>query len=112
QYQDFSTGATLRAIRVSTRDIFEREKAQDNLLFRLANTLHATTHSSVVWREIWFEPGDRVTLDEVAELERNLRAMRLFGEAHARLVDAGNGEADLDVQTRDRFSLLFGGGAG
>lgn len=100
----------LREIRVSTRDVFEPEEARHNLIYALANFLHAVTHEVVIRREAWFAPGDPITDADVAEYERNLRAMGLFGEVRAQRIDNGDGTSDVDVQTRDRFSLLFSAG--
>lgn len=109
--QDFSTGAVLRELRVHTRDVYDRQEADDNLLFRLANALHATTGAEFVRREVFLRPGERVTPEQVDELERNLRATDLFGEVRAELVDRGDGEADLEVWTRDRYTLAVNASA-
>jgi hypothetical protein len=100
----------VRQVHIETRDVFSEEEADRNFLYALGNTLHATTRSHVVEREMWFGAGDRVTRAEVEELARNLRSMRLFGAADVELIDEGNGEADLSVRTRDRLSLLVGAG--
>jgi hypothetical protein len=99
-------GPTLREVRVETRDVFDDAEASANLIYWLANTFHATTDPAVVRRELFFAPGDPVSAEQVAELERNLRGLGLFGAVEARLREVGDGEADLDVTTRDRFSLL------
>ena len=69
------------------------------------------TREEVVRREVWFESGDRITEQERAELERNLRATGLFGAIDVRLEETGTpGEVDLVVDTRDRFSLIGSAG--
>lgn len=95
----------LREVRTVREDVFTDEQADGNLFFRLANLLHATTQEEVVTREVWLRRGDRITPDDRDEIERNLRAMGLFGAVRTELRPAGEGEADLVVQTRDRFSL-------
>lgn len=100
-------GTELREVRIHTRDVFDDEEIDGNLIYWVANALHATTKSEVVRRELFFEPGDVITAEQVAELERNLRRLGLFGEVEAELVDVGEGRSDLEVATRDRFSLLL-----
>ena len=105
----------LRRIDVATRDVFAEQEARENVFYRLANWLHVTTREEVVWRELWFGPGDSVTKFELEELERNLRDMGLFGEVRAELLTVpaaeqapdGVPQVDLLVDTRDRFSLEF-----
>ncbi len=95
----------LRAIRVDSMDVFEKDEAEQNLLYRIANGLHAKTKEDVVRREIWFRPGEVVSRDEVEELERNLRGFGIFGAVETETVPMGDDEFDLLVRTRDRFSL-------
>src|SRR6185436_1479808 len=95
----------LRAITVQRDDVFAASEAAGNPFYEIANWLHFVTDEAVIRREVWLQPGDRVTIDEVAELERNLRQLGLFGAVRAQLVPAGPDEQDLLVTTRDRFSL-------
>jgi len=97
--------ARLRAITVQRDDVFAASEAAGNPFYEIANWLHFVTDEAVIRREVWLQPGDRVTTDEVAELERNLRQLGLFGAVRAQLVPAGPDEQDLVVTTRDRFSL-------
>lgn len=102
---------TLGRVVVNTRAIFPAE-GHLNLGRRIVNATHWTTSESVVRREVWKRPGDRVDADFAAELERNLRATGLFAEVEARLVPAGDdGTLDLHVTTRDRLSISGGASA-
>lgn len=102
----------LRTIRVVTGDIFDEKTQAERPLAALVDALHWTTREEVVRRELWFAEGAVVDTSMVAEFERNLRALGLFAEARARLVPTGvAGEVDLEVTTRDRLSITFGGGA-
>ncbi|HEX5054361.1 MAG TPA: hypothetical protein VFZ65_21460 [Planctomycetota bacterium] len=101
----------LRDVRISTSDVFSDEYATEHLLAAAVNALHWTTREQVIAREIWFERGSIVTAEDTAELERNLRALNLFADVSVRLAPTGNdGEVDLEVTTRDRLTLSFGGG--
>lgn len=102
----------LRQVRIDARDIFGPGPRRLRLLADLADALHVTTKQATIARELWFAPGDRVDAAVAAELERNLRALDLFADVSVRLVPAPtDGEVDLEVVTKDRLSLNFGGGA-
>ncbi|MBI5852211.1 MAG: hypothetical protein HZB39_14450 [Planctomycetes bacterium] len=100
-----ATVRRLREVRIVTQDVFTVDQARDNLFYRLANTLHGTTRNHVVAREMWFVPGQAVTTDQIAELERNLRALDLFGAVSVSSTPVGEDEQDLTIVTRDRFTL-------
>jgi hypothetical protein len=101
----------IREVEVGTRDVFAADEAAEHGLYRFFNSLHVPTREEVVRREVWFESGDRITEQERAELERNLRATGLFGAIDVRLEETGTpGEVDLVVDTRDRFSLIGSAG--
>ena len=95
----------LRKVTIETGDVFTAEEAEQNLLYRIANGMHATTKQEVVRREVWFVPGQLVSAEEVEEAERNLRSFGIFGAVETEAVPTGDGEFDLLVRTRDRFSL-------
>lgn len=101
----------LRSVRVSTAPVFGAE-AKGRFVPELVDALHATTRREVVLRELFVAIGDRVDETHAEEFERNLRALGIFAEVHVALVAAGEpGYVDLVVTTRDRLSLVFGGGA-
>jgi hypothetical protein len=97
----------IREVRVGTRDVFAADEAAENGLYRLFNALHVPTREAVLRREVWLRPGDRAGERERAELEHDLLATGIFGGVDVRLEATGApGEADLVVETRDRFSLV------
>jgi hypothetical protein len=100
----------LRNVEIRTRDVFADEDASGNLFYWLANALHWTTRENVVACENWLKPGEVITSEQVAELERNLRATHLFGAATVTQQPAGDGQTDLLIDTRDRFSLNLSAG--
>lgn len=102
----------LRAIRVETQDVFRPEETGQRVVPRALNAMHVTTKRETVMREVFVQPGDLVDVTHADELERNLRALGIFAEVDVTLVPATTeGEADLVVRTRDRFTLAAGGGA-
>lgn len=109
---DGPTKGHLREIKITTGDVFDEETAQKRVLARLVNAVHWETREAVVRREIWLQPGELITAEQAAELERNLRATGLFAEVSVRLLatDLAD-EVDLEVTTRDRLTLFLGAGA-
>lgn len=103
----------LRRIDVLTQDVFGRGLADERFVPWLVNATHWTTREAVVRRQIWLLPGQRVSDEDAAQLERNLRRLGLFSEVVVtRVPIAGEDGVDLSVVTRDRFSLVVGALAG
>ncbi len=98
----------LRSVRIEVADVFPAEAARDKPLYRALNTLHVTTLERTVRRELWMRPGDSITPEIAAEVERNLRRTGLFSTVEALLEPTADGEVDLLVRTRDRFSFTAG----
>ncbi|HWM90952.1 MAG TPA: hypothetical protein VN493_09310 [Thermoanaerobaculia bacterium] len=100
---------TIGEIRVITKSIFDPDKpGEDKWVFRLADRLHRTTRPNVIERQLLLEPGDPYSPEAVAESERILRANRYLYEAEIRPVPAGDGIIDLEVITRDVWTLRAG----
>jgi hypothetical protein len=97
------------AIRVVTQNVFDpRKPGEGRGLFRLANRLHRTTRPLVVERQLLMRPGDPFSLETVRESERLLRANPYIYDAAIRPVEGGDGTIDLDVLTRDVWTLQGG----
>ncbi|MCY3840886.1 MAG: hypothetical protein OXH09_19945 [Gammaproteobacteria bacterium] len=102
-------------ITVVRQDVFNPDDpAEDNVGFRLANRWHVVTREATVRDLLLFREGDSVTVDEIAESERSLRAKAYLYDARivANSVCPANREeqgnvavADLVVVTRDVWSL-------
>src|SRR5687768_13803945 len=80
-----SAPVRLRAITIETRNVFAHDEGERNVFYWLPNQVHVPTDPAVIRREIWFGPDDVITVEQVEELERNLRRMGLFGAATASL---------------------------
>lgn len=107
--QDGGPAGRLRDVRIDTSDVFAA--TDERPLTHLVNSLHWRTKQEVVAREVWFRRGDHVDAVKAAELERNLRGLGLFADVSVRLVATGSpGEVDLEVVTKDRLTLIVGGG--
>lgn len=100
---------TVGEIRITTHSIFDTSKpGEDKWVFRLADRLHRTTRPSVIERQLLLKPGDPYSWDAVEESERILRSNRYLYEAEIRPVPAGDGRIDLEVETRDVWTLRAG----
>lgn len=101
-----AAGATIGRISVVTENIFDTtDPAEDKLLFRWANTLHVRTRPSVIERALLFKTGDPVSVRVLDETERLLRANRYLYDVRFRVVAVNQGVVDIEVLTRDTWTL-------
>lgn len=108
-----AAGAVIGEVTVRAEDIFDPEKpGEDNLLFRAANRLHLETRERVVRRQLLFRSGDRYASRLLAESERNLRANGYLYDASVRPVRYDGERVDVEVRTRDVWTLNVGLGFG
>src|SRR3954471_13378663 len=99
-------GAVIGAVRIDARDIFDvDDPKENNALFRLANRLHSTTRPSVIARDVLFKSGERVSVKLIEETERLLRSNRYLHEVSIRPLNYRDGVVDIEVTTRDTWSL-------
>ncbi len=68
--------------------------------------LHSNTRDEVVRNFLLFEPGDVCTELQRSESERILRAQPYLVDARVRAFDDGAGGVELEVETRDEFSVV------
>jgi hypothetical protein len=106
-------GVRIGRIVVITDDIFDTEDpAENRALFRWANALHVRTHPSVIEHALLFRRGDRLSLARLDETERLLRRDRFLHDVQIRAIALQGDEVDLEVRTRDTWSLDPGLSAG
>jgi outer membrane protein assembly factor BamA len=104
-----AAGATIGEVVVRTLDIFDTDDpAENNWLFRTANRLHINTRESVVRQALLFQPGERLRAATIDETERILRSGRNFSDVHLRPIAVRGNVVDIEVRTRDAWSLDFG----
>ncbi len=107
-----AAGATIGEIRVITQDIFDTaDPKENNLLFRWANALHVQTRPGVVERSLLFKRGERVSVRLIEETERLLRSNRYLYDVQFRVLAYQDGVVDIEVATRDTWSLEVGASA-
>jgi hypothetical protein len=101
-----AAGARFGEIRIVAREIFDTDDpAEDKLLFRWANALHVRTRPGVVERALLFKTGDPVSVRVIEETERLLRGVRYVYDVRFRPVALRDGVVDVEVETRDTWSL-------
>jgi outer membrane protein assembly factor BamA len=104
-----AAGKRIGTVHVVTENIFDpRKPGEGRGLFRLVNRLHRTTRPEVIERQLLFQPGDTFSPEAARETERLLRANRFLYEASIHPVDGDGGKVDLEVLTRDVWTLQGG----
>lgn len=104
-----AAGAVIGEIRVVTDNIFDpNDPDENNILFRAANALHIRTQPWLIRRVLLFEPGDRVSKRIIDETERLIRSTTTVYEVAIRPVAYRNGAVDVEVRTRDTWTLQPG----
>ena len=108
-----AAGAKIGEIRILNREIFDTEDPkEDKLLFRWANALHIRTRPDVIERALLFKSGDLLSVRVIDESERLLRSVRYLYDVEFRPVAYHDGVVDIEVQTRDTWTLDPGVSAG
>ena len=99
-------GTGIGEIRILPRNIFDtRNPDEDKPLFRLANSLHTVTRPEVIRRALLFASGEPVSARVIEETERLLRANRYVYDVQIRPVAVRDGAVDVEVLTRDTWSI-------
>jgi outer membrane protein assembly factor BamA len=104
-----AAGATIGKITVVSRDIFDTtDPEEDYLLFKWANALHIQTRASVIESALLFKSGDPVSVRVLDETERLLRRFRYLNDVQFRPLSVQDGVVDIEVSTRDTWTLNLG----
>jgi outer membrane protein assembly factor BamA len=108
-----SQGAVIGDIAVHVGDVFDPEDPEENRrLFLLANKLHRTTRDSVILDQLLFHSGDRYSRHLLDESERILRQDRYLYDVEIRPVRYAGNRVDVEVVTRDVWTLNVGANLG
>ena len=108
-----AAGARIGEIHIVTNDIFDTaDPREDKLLFRWANALHIRTRREVIERALLFKPGEPLSVRLIDETERVLRSTRYLYDVQFRPVAWHDGVVDIEVATRDTWTLDPGVSAG
>ena len=108
-----ASGARIGEVIVVADTIFDTANPkEDRWLFRTANRLHIVTRESVIRRSLLFSPGEPLSVRVIEETERLLRSNRYLYDVSIRPVAVRDGVVDIEVRTRDTWSLDPGLSAG
>ena len=101
--------ARIGEVRVRTEDVFDTQNPKEaSALYRWANALHIQTRASVIENALLFKRGDPVSVAVIDETERLLRGERYLYDVQIRPVAYQDGVVDIEVVTRDSWSLIPG----
>jgi outer membrane protein assembly factor BamA len=93
-------------ITITSDNIFDLEDPKENTgFYRFANKLHITTRPQVIGQQLLFSEGDEFSTRTLEESERLLRENRYIQEAEIEPVQRDDGIVDVNVHTRDVWTL-------
>ena len=105
-----SAGAIIGQIRINPQNIFDlTDEAENNAVYRWVNRLHIPTRADVIAQVLLFKSGQRVSVQKIDETERLLRSSRTRYDVEIKPVAYHDGIVDIEVSTRDTWSLDFTG---
>jgi hypothetical protein len=101
--------ARIGEVRVRTEDVFDTsDPKEDRAFYRWTNALHMQTRVSVIENALLFKRGDPVSVAVIDETERLLRAQRYLYDVQIRPLAVQDGVVDIEVVTRDSWSIIPG----
>ena len=99
-------GARVGTITLRALEVFDTSRADErNWLFETANRLHVGTRKATIADRLLFREGDVYEGRLLQESERLLRAARFLYDASVRPVRYVDGRVDIEVITRDVWTL-------
>jgi len=99
-------GAVVGEVRIVTDNIFDTDDPKENnFVFRLANALHIRTRPGTIERTLLFKSGEPLSVRLIEESERLLRNNRYLYDVSISPVGWHDGLADIEVRTRDTWTL-------
>jgi outer membrane protein assembly factor BamA len=99
-------GAIIGEIRINNQNIFDLDDPEENnSLYGLANKLHIRTRPSVIRRALLFKSGEPVSAQVMEESERLLFSSGFLYEAIIRPIAYHDGVVDVEVITKDTWTL-------
>lgn len=83
----------------------ESDPDEDNFLFRLGNRIHIITRPGIIREQLLFSQGEQVDARLLDETGRLLRRQGYFHDVDVRPVSRCGDEVDVEVITKDNWSL-------
>ena len=104
-----AAGAIIGSITFDRQNVFDlSDPEEDKALYRLANRWHIVTRESVVRNQLLLKEGDVYSKRLAEESERLLRQNAYFYDARVEVVNFQDGVVDINVWTRDLWTLMPG----
>lgn len=101
-----AAGARIGTVTVRPLDVFDTSRPDENIaLYRTVNRLHINTRESTITDRLLFQEGELYVGRLLQESERLLRNTRFLYDASIRPVRYANGLVDIEVVTRDVWTL-------
>ncbi len=108
-----AAGARIGEIRIRSDNIFDTsDPREDRWPYRWANALHIETRPGVIERALLFKSGEPLSVRRLEETERLLRGNRYLYDVQFRALAYRDGVVDIEVTTRDTWTLDPGFSAG
>lgn len=92
-------------ITIHALDVYSESEARRGAVYRLADTLHIETHTSVIRKLLLFREGDVYRPERLAETERNLRKLPFIKSAEVEASAPHDGVVDVSVTTQDSWTI-------
>jgi len=95
-------------IYIHSKDVFEDATVNTPIeenLYKLGNWFHINTRESVIRGRLPFEEGSEISLREIQEAEKNLRALPYLSDAKIETKLDSLGNVDLYVETSDNWTF-------
>ncbi len=101
-----AAGARIGTVTIRALDVFDTSRPDENTwLFRTANRLHVNSRETTIVDRLLFRAGDPYKGRLLEESERLLRDTRYLYDAAVRPVRYVDGVVDIEVVTRDVWTL-------
>jgi hypothetical protein len=98
----------IRQIRIYLADPYTEEQAAESSWASFTNRFHITTRESVVRNKLLFKEGDVLDEELLEASERSLRVFKFLNTAEVSVVPVDEQNVDVEVHTRDAWSLTPG----
>ncbi|MEY2854111.1 MAG: hypothetical protein RL030_1243 [Pseudomonadota bacterium] len=102
-----AAGAIIGSIAIDAGEVFTDKEHEANVLAGMVDRLHINTRASTIRSQLLFNSGDRYKPRLLQESERLLRANGYLGDARIYPVAWHDGVVDVEVRTRDVWTLDF-----
>jgi outer membrane protein assembly factor BamA len=100
----------IREIRIHIANVYPPEKAEESSWASFTNRYHMMTRESVIRTQLLFKEGDVLDAVLLEASERSLRRFRFINEATVSVVPVDDQAVDVEVYTKDAWSLVPGMG--